>query len=70
MKPKLKKLSRENEAVDFIIIDAEKNPESRKLAKVDNLPTFAAFVNGELKSQVQTNKLDVLKDFIDEIASN
>jgi thiol-disulfide isomerase/thioredoxin len=69
MKPKFKKFSDEYNG-KFVIIDAEKNPESRKLAKVDNLPTFAAFKNGELVDQTQTNKMDVLKSFIDEVTSN
>ncbi|GGF68379.1 MULTISPECIES: thioredoxin family protein [Wenyingzhuangia] len=70
MKPKFKKFSTEVEGAEFIVIDAEKNPESRKLANVNNLPTFAAFKNGELVNQTQTNKADVLKSFIDEIANN
>ena len=70
MKPKLKKISAEYGEISFVVIDAEKNPESRKLAKVDNLPTFGAFHNGELKDQVQTNKFDVLKPVIDEIAAD
>ena len=43
MKPKFKKLAAENENIPFYYVDAEKLPESRKLAKVDNLPTFAVF---------------------------
>lgn len=70
MKPKFKRHASENENVTFVLIDAEKNPESRKLAKVDNLPTFAAFRNGALINQTQTNKADVLKDFIHEATSN
>lgn len=70
MKPKFKKFAQDHENVKFIVIDAEKNPESRKLAKVDNLPTFAAFRNGELIQQIQTNKTEVLKSFIDETTSN
>lgn len=70
MKPKFKKFAEEHDDVKFIVIDAEKNPESRKLAKVDNLPTFAAFHKGELKQQTQTNKTDVLKSFIDETTNN
>lgn len=68
MKPKFKRMSTENEDVTFVIIDAEKNPESRKLADVSNLPTFAAFVDGELVNQVQTNKADVLAELVSEIA--
>ena len=70
MKPKFKKLSREVEGVTFVMVDAEKLPESRKLAKVDNLPTFAAFENGQLVNQVQTNKFDLLRDLVNEVAAN
>ncbi len=67
MKPKFKKLSSENEAVVFVIADAEKFPESRKLADVSNLPTFAAFVNGKMINQTQTNKFEVLKELVNEV---
>lgn len=70
MKPKFKKEATDNQDITFVIADAEKFPESRKLANVDNLPTFAIFNNGELKNQVQTNKHDILKDLISEITSN
>ena len=69
MKPKFKKLSSENENAVFVIADAEKFPESRKLANVDNLPTFATFKGGEFVNQVQTNKFEVLKDLVDEVIS-
>lgn len=67
MKPKFKKLAAENEDVAFLIVDAEKFPESRKFAKVDNLPTFAAFENGVLVDQVQTNKAENLTDLFAKI---
>ncbi len=70
MKPKFKKLATEKSETTFLIVDAEKNPESRKMATVDNLPTFAAFKNGTFVNQVQTNKFDVLKDLVDEVTSN
>jgi thiol-disulfide isomerase/thioredoxin len=69
MKPKFKKISSENENMHFLMVDAEKNPNSRKLADVSNLPTFAFFNNGELVNEVQTNKADVLLKFIDEAAN-
>jgi hypothetical protein len=56
--------------VQFILIDAEKNPNSRSLATVDNLPTFAAFKGGNFVQQTQTNKPAVLKEFIDEVTRN
>ena len=67
MKPKFKKLSSENKAVVFVLADAEKFPESRKLAEVSNLPTFATFVNGKIVNQTQTNKFEVLKDLVNEV---
>ena len=67
MKPKFKKLASENDGVPFVLVDAEKFPESRKLAVVDNLPTFAGFENGSKVNQVQTNKFDVLKDLVNEV---
>ena len=70
MKPKFKKLASENEDVSFIYVDAEKNPESRKLATVNNLPTFAIFHNGEFVNQVQTNKFESLKKLVNEVTSN
>ena len=53
MKPKFKKLALENETAIFVIADAEKFPESRKLATVDNLPTFATFKDGTFVNQVK-----------------
>lgn len=70
MKPKFKKMATENENVTFVIADAENFPESRKLAKVDNLPTFATFKNGALVNQVQTNKVEVLTELVNEVTGN
>ena len=67
MKPKFKKLASENESVAFVMVDAEKFTESRKMANVDNLPTFATFKGGSFVNQVQTNKFEVLKDLVNEV---
>lgn len=67
MKPKVKKLAKEMQDITFIIADAEKFPQSRTLATVDNLPTFATFKNGAFVNQVQTNKFDVLKNLVEEV---
>jgi len=70
MKPKFKKMAAENENVTFILADAENFPESRKLANVNNLPTFATFRNGVLVNQAQTNKVEILTDLVNEVTSN
>jgi thioredoxin 1 len=67
MKPKFKKLASENENLSFVLVDAENSPESRKLANVSNLPTFATFVNGKLINETQTNKAEVLAELVNEI---
>lgn len=63
-------MATENENVYFVIVDAEKFPESRQLANVNNLPTFAAFKDGKFVNQVQTNKIDGLIDLLNEATSN
>lgn len=70
MKPKFKKLANKDERNQFVIVDAENNPNSRGLAEVNNLPTFAAFKDGKLLGQIQTNKADSLNTFHHEITGN
>lgn len=70
MKPKFKRLAGENSNAVFVLVDAEKFPNSRKLAQVNNLPTFATFKGGSLLNQIQTNKEDQLKALIYEVAGN
>ncbi|MFY7758209.1 MAG: thioredoxin family protein [Flavobacterium stagni] len=67
MKPKFKMLASQNESIPFVIVDAEQFPNSRQLAKVDNLPTFATFKNGALVNQTQTNKAEVLAELVQEV---
>lgn len=70
MKPKFKKMSTENEGIEFFYVDAEKLPESRKLAPVENLPTFAGYRNGQLVKTRFGSKADVIQDVINEVTSN
>lgn len=67
MKPKFKLFASQNESIPFVLVDAEQFPESRKMAKVDNLPTFATFKNGVLVNQTQTNKAEVLAELVAEV---
>ena len=70
VKPKFKRLSNSHEDVTFVYVDAEKLPESRKMAEVKNLPTFAGFKSGKLVSQQSGNKEEVITRVLDEIACN
>jgi len=58
--PKYKRLSNDDKYSDvaFLDVNAEKNPEARKLAGVTNLPFFATFKNGKLVDGNATNKED------------
>lgn len=69
-KPKFKRLSEETDGVEFVYVDAEKYPESRGLAKVENLPTFAGFVNGTLLTQKAGNKGIIINEILDEITNH
>ena len=67
IKPKFKKLAQENPNLTFIYVDAEKFPKSRQYANVNNLPTFAGFINTNLVNQTQGNKIEVIQTVIDSI---
>jgi thiol-disulfide isomerase/thioredoxin len=69
IKPKVKNLSTENDSIEFLYVDAEKLPGTRKLANVSNLPTFAAFSNGELLDQVQGNKIEIVQELVEKLKS-
>ena len=70
MKPKFKKLASEKEDIVFVIVDAEQFPESRKLANVTNLPTYANLEKRQLIRELQTKKQEQLNELIDEITRN
>lgn len=69
-KPKFKRLSGENENIQFVYVDAEKFEDSRSLAPVENLPTFAAFKNGELVKATSGSKPSIINEILDEITNN
>lgn len=67
--PKYKRLSQEDtyESVLFLEIDAEANPESRKLAGVDNLPFFATFKEGKLLNGGSAAKEEWVRTLLSEL---
>ena len=67
IKPKIKNLASENEGITFVYVDAEKLPNSRKLATVSNLPTFAAFSGGQLVEQNQGNKIEIVQELLEKL---
>lgn len=70
IRPKFKNLAAENPEVTFVYADAEKFPGTRKLAKIENLPTFAGFVQGKLVTQNFGNKIEIVEEMLNEIANH
>ena len=68
-KPKYRRLAGDErfEGIKFLYVDAEKNPEARKTAGVNNLPYFAIYEQGELKEGLSTSKEDVVVDLISKL---
>jgi thioredoxin 1 len=68
-KPKYKRISEEAayNGIAFLDINAQNNPETRHLAKLNNLPYFAAFHNGKLVQGLSTNKEDVFKTLLESL---
>lgn len=64
--PKFKNLAKDENYKDvtFIEVDAENNPETRSLAKVNNLPFFASFKNGELVEGFPSAKIEAVEEMI------
>jgi thioredoxin 1 len=64
--PKFKKMSDKAEFSPFLFlsVNAEENPEARKLGKVNSLPFFAVFKNGQFLSGIATSKEEVLENMI------
>ena len=64
--PKFKRLSDDERFKDYVFIDvnAEHNPEARKMAGVETLPYFAVFEHGVLKSKISTSKEDAFIEFL------
>jgi thiol-disulfide isomerase/thioredoxin len=65
--PKFKRVSNEeaNQEVLFLDVDAEKNPDARKMAGVDNLPYLAVFKNGTLLEGSASSKEDYLRTLLE-----
>lgn len=65
--PKFKRISEEaeNNGVVFLDVNAENNPEARKLAGVSNLPFLAAFKNGKLVEGSPGSKEEYLRKLIE-----
>ncbi len=68
--PKFKKLSEKDEysGILFVDVNAEDNPQARKLAQVKNLPTIATFKNGQLLESVPTTNENYVQKMLADLA--
>ena len=67
--PKYKRLSNDErfQNIAFLEVNAEENEKARTAAKVDNLPFFAVFNNGELIEGSATSKEDALVAMLEKL---
>jgi thioredoxin 1 len=70
LSPKFIQYSEDNSYLDinFIEVDAEKNPEARKWADVKNLPFFAMVKDGKLVEAMSTGKEEKIIELLEKIA--
>jgi thioredoxin 1 len=59
-----------NASVVFLDVNAEQNPEARKLAGVSNLPFFAAFKDGQLLAADCSSKEEFVQGMLDQLKAN
>ena len=69
-KPKFNRFARVHEDILFGYVDAEKFPDSRKMANVSNLPTFASFKDGLLVEEAQGNKIETIEQVLHALTGN
>ncbi|MCX7743803.1 MAG: thioredoxin family protein [Flavobacteriales bacterium] len=69
--PKFRRLSEDErfKEIAFIDVNAEENPEARKVAGVDNLPFFATFYKGKLVTGQATSKEEQVVAMLEQLKS-
>lgn len=67
--PKFKRMSNDErfQNIAFLDVNAEQNPEARRLAGVSSLPYFAIFSKGQLLEGVCTSKEEVVTSLIEKL---
>jgi thiol-disulfide isomerase/thioredoxin len=67
--PKYNRLANDEKFAGIIFLDvnAEQNPEARKIAGVSNLPYFAIFKNGNLIEAATTSKEEYIIELLEKL---
>ncbi|MFN6943845.1 MAG: thioredoxin family protein [Cytophagaceae bacterium] len=68
-KPKFRRLSEDERfsGIVFSEVNAETNPEARKMGDVNNLPTFAIFRDGKFVENVCASKEEIVVELINKL---
>jgi thiol-disulfide isomerase/thioredoxin len=69
--PKFRKLAEDARFADvtFVDIDAEKSPEIRKAAGVNNLPFFAIYAKGNLIKSDATTRIEYIEEMLSALSN-
>jgi thiol-disulfide isomerase/thioredoxin len=67
--PKYNRLANDEKfaGITFLDVNAEQNPEARKIAGVSNLPYFAIFKNGSLIEAATTSKEKYIVELLEKL---
>ena len=67
--PKFKRLNNDERftEIGFLNVNAEENPEARKIAEVDSLPFFAIFKDGKLVEGSATSKEEYVISMLEKL---
>jgi thioredoxin-like negative regulator of GroEL len=64
-KPKFKRISNDYPHVSFFLVDGEAAPAARKTVKIDELPFFAAYRDGQLVEGLSTAEEAPFRAFVE-----
>jgi thioredoxin 1 len=64
-KPKFKRISNDYPHVKFFMLDGEQAPNARKTVKIDNLPYFGVYKDGQFVEGISTSDEAVFRDFVE-----
>lgn len=67
LKPEFESISKLNVDIPFVYVDADNQPNSRKLVEFKNIPTIVAFKKTKNLGQQYGNKIDVINSILEKL---
>lgn len=68
--PEFERLSGEMETIKFIYVDADKQPNSRRVVSLSGIPTFVLFEDGAIITHQTTSNKDKLTKLFDNFSKD